>query len=68
VEPFVALDCRGLEVTRFHFRGPWIAVTEEGKEFEVDLEEGAEDRWDDYDEDAGVPVSISEFKSEVVRV
>lgn len=54
-------------MTRFHFRGNWIATTEGGKTFDVDLDEG-EDRWDDYDEDAEVPVSISEFKSEVVRL
>ncbi|CAK9779979.1 unnamed protein product [Cutaneotrichosporon oleaginosum] len=64
--PFVALDCRGLEVTKFHFRGAWRAKGETGATFEVDLDEG-EDRWDDYDEDAGVPVSLSEFRSEVKR-
>jgi hypothetical protein len=65
--PFIALDCRGLEVTNFHFRGRWLVETEEGTKFEADLEEG-EERWDDYDEKTESPVSISEFKSEVSRV
>lgn len=33
---------------------------------ECDFDEG-EDRWDDYDEDGGVPVSVSEMRSEVKR-
>lgn len=53
-------------MTRFHFRGKWEAVAESGEKFAVDLEEG-EERWDDYDEKAEVPVSLSEFVSEVVR-
>ncbi|KAL1406011.1 hypothetical protein Q8F55_007694 [Vanrija albida] len=66
--PFVALDCRGLEVTRFHFRGGWLADAEEsGETFEVDLDEG-EERWDDYDESASAPVSVSEFTSAVKRI
>lgn len=66
LQPLVALDCRGLEVTKFHFRGKWVAETEGGKEMECDFDEG-EDRWDDYDEDGGVPVSVSEMRSEVKR-
>lgn len=65
--PFIALDCRGLEVTKFHFRGRWIVETAEGTKFEADLEEG-EERWDDYDEKTEEPVSISEFVSAVSRV
>lgn len=62
----MALDCRGLEITRFLFRGNWEAVAESGAKFDVDLDEG-EDRWDDYDEKGEVPVSLSEFVSDVVK-
>lgn len=62
----MALDCRGLEVTKFHFRGRWVGTTEGGAKFEIDLDEG-EDRWDDYDEKTEAPVSVSEFVCEVAR-
>ncbi|OCF54494.1 hypothetical protein L486_08043 [Kwoniella mangroviensis CBS 10435] len=69
-EPLISLDCRGLEFTEFHFRGRWAAKAEEGKEFEIDWDElhkENEDRWDDYDDEAGVAVSVSELKSKIGR-
>ncbi|WVQ81521.1 hypothetical protein IAT38_003645 [Cryptococcus sp. DSM 104549] len=72
--PFIALDCRGLEFTEFHFRGRWTASAEEdgGGKFEIDWDElareqGGEERWDDYDEVAGVAISVSELKSKIER-
>lgn len=66
--PFIALDCRGLEFTTFHFRGKWRGRGEEsGTEFEVDLDEGEEGRWDDYDEKAAGPVGISEMRAKIER-
>lgn len=65
--PFIAIDCRGLEFTKYHFRGKWTCVGEEsGTKFEFDLDE-EEDRWDDYDEKAEAPVAVSEFQAKVVR-
>jgi len=68
--PFLALDCRGLEFTNFHFRGKWLATGEEsGTPFEIDFEEGVEEgRWDDYDEKAESPVGVSELKAKVERM
>lgn len=71
--PFIALDCRGLEFTEFHFAGKWKAEGEEsGAAFEFDWDElrkeqGGEERWDDYDEDAGVAVAVSELNSKIER-
>ncbi|KAK1922486.1 hypothetical protein DB88DRAFT_495268 [Papiliotrema laurentii] len=67
--PFIALDCRGLEFTTFHFRGKWLATGEEsGTPFEIDFEEGVEEgRWDDYDEKAEAPVAVSECKAKIER-
>lgn len=39
---------------------------ESGAPFEFDLDD--EDRWDDYDEKAGGPVSVSELKSKIDRL
>jgi len=68
--PFLALDCRGLEFTNFHFRGKWLATGEDsGTPFEIDFEEGVEEgRWDDYDEKAEAPVGVSELKAKVERM
>ncbi|OWZ40177.1 hypothetical protein C356_03925 [Cryptococcus neoformans c45] len=71
--PFIALDCRGLEFTEFHFAGKWKAEGEEsGAAFDIDWdqlrkEQGGEERWDDYDEDGGVAVAVSELKSKIER-
>lgn len=71
--PFIALDCRGLEFTKFHFAGKWKAEGEEsGAAFDIDWdqlrkEQGGEERWDDYDEDGGVAVAVSELKSKIER-
>ncbi|TYJ54074.1 hypothetical protein B9479_005260 [Cryptococcus floricola] len=69
---FVTLDCRGLEFTEFHLRrGKWVCEGEDsGKAFEIDWDELAqegEERWDDYDEDKGEAVGVSELKSKVER-
>ena len=70
----VALDCRGLEVTAYHFTGRWTCVgSESGSKFEYDLDEiaqegGDEGRWDDYDEKAEGAVSVSEMESRIVRI
>ncbi|WVR09116.1 hypothetical protein IAU60_006178 [Kwoniella sp. DSM 27419] len=70
--PLVALDCRGLEFTEFHFHGRWTAKgSESGAGFEIDWDELAkegEERWDDYDEKVEAAVSISDLKSEIRRV
>ncbi|ORX39098.1 hypothetical protein BD324DRAFT_618509 [Kockovaella imperatae] len=68
--PFIALDCRGLEFTKLHFRGKWKCKgTETGTPFEMELNEEDEDgRWDDYDEKAGTPVGISELKCKIQRL
>lgn len=68
--PLIALDCRGLEFTSFHFRGKWKCEGEDSEtQFDIDWsavdEEG---RWDDYDEKAELPVSISELKSKIERM
>ncbi|WVQ93268.1 hypothetical protein IAU59_000334 [Kwoniella sp. CBS 9459] len=77
LKPFISVDCRGLEFTEFHFHGRWLASPSAGegeqgtKEFEIDWDELAregEERWDDYDEDKGEAVSISELKSEIKRI
>ncbi|KIR40477.1 hypothetical protein I307_02033 [Cryptococcus deuterogattii 99/473] len=71
--PFIALDCRGLEFTEFHFAGKWKAEGEEsGAAFEIDWDElrkeqGGEERWDDYDEDGGMAVAVSELRSKIER-
>ena len=75
LQPFITLDCRGLEFTKFHFRGKWKCRSdgeETGKKgletFEFDLDEGDEEgRWDDYDEKAGQAVSVSEMESKIER-
>ncbi|ODO01560.1 hypothetical protein I350_06380 [Cryptococcus amylolentus CBS 6273] len=69
---FVTLDCRGLEFTEFHLRrGKWVCEGEDsGKAFQIDWDELAqegEERWDDYDEDKGETVGVSELKSKVER-
>lgn len=68
--PLVALDCRGLEFTTFHFRGKWLAEGEDSSTpFELDFDDGFEEgRWDDYDEKAGAPVAVSECKSNIERI
>ncbi|WVO22666.1 uncharacterized protein IAS62_003997 [Cryptococcus decagattii] len=71
--PFITLDCRGLEFTEFHFAGKWKAEGEEsGAQFEFNWDElrkeqGGEERWDDYDEDGGVAVAVSELNSKIQR-
>lgn len=73
--PFLALDCRGLEFTKYHFRGKWrCRGSESSTPFEFDLDElaqeGGEDegRWDDYDEKAGEAVGVSEMMAKVERM
>lgn len=31
-------------------------------------EQGGEERWDDYDEQGGVPLAVSELKSKIERM
>ncbi|GFZ47448.1 hypothetical protein JCM24511_05192 [Saitozyma sp. JCM 24511] len=72
---FIALDCRGLEITGYHFSGRWVCKgAESGTPFEFELESeeggggrGEEVRWDDYDEKAGEAVGVSELKSKIER-
>lgn len=61
------IDSRGLEVERFIPEGVWQCVGEEsGTKFEeVEVEDG---EWYDYDEKAGVDVSITEVEWEVSRL
>ena len=73
--PFLALDCRGLEFTAYHFRGKWRCKgLESNTPFDFDLDElakeGGEDegRWDDYDEKKGEAVGVSEMKARVERM
>ncbi|KAJ2743319.1 hypothetical protein GGI20_003833 [Coemansia sp. BCRC 34301] len=51
------VDCRGAEPKEFEPRGGWEATGTESKTAfgEVDL---TEEEWVDYDEEAGLPVSI----------
>ncbi|WVQ75474.1 hypothetical protein IAR50_005099 [Cryptococcus sp. DSM 104548] len=69
--PFVTIDCRGLEFTEFHFLGKWVCDGEDsGKTFEIDWDElrkEGEERWDDYDEEKGEAVGVSELKSKIER-
>ncbi|ORY24798.1 hypothetical protein BCR39DRAFT_316264 [Naematelia encephala] len=74
-QPLIALDCRGLEFTQFHFTGKWhcLAADDDGNakgaEFQFDLDEVDEDgRWDDYDEDAAREVGVRELKSRIERL
>ncbi|KAK9897730.1 DUF866-domain-containing protein [Cystobasidium minutum MCA 4210] len=59
-------ECRGCEFVDFEPRGSWKCKgAESGTVFEdVEFEDG---RWDDYDEKAGVPVSISEISAKFER-
>jgi hypothetical protein len=70
--PFIAIDCRGLEFTKYHFRGKWKCKGEEsGTPFEFDLDENDgedEGRWDDYDEKAETPVGVSDFQAKIERM
>ncbi|KAF9270168.1 DUF866-domain-containing protein [Marasmius fiardii PR-910] len=60
--PFLKIECRGLEFTDFVPRGSWTCQGIKGTVFkDVDLVEN--DMWAEYDEKAGVPVSVSEFSS-----
>eukprot|EP00658_Telonema_sp_P-2_P058720 TRINITY_DN4725_c0_g1_i3.p1 TRINITY_DN4725_c0_g1~~TRINITY_DN4725_c0_g1_i3.p1 ORF type:complete len:128 (+),score=30.62 TRINITY_DN4725_c0_g1_i3:164-547(+) len=62
-----AWDCRGLEPVNWHVdRAQFVASGMEGAEFEfegsaVEFEDGAGE-WYDYDEDAAVPVSITQLQ------
>jgi len=60
-EPFLIVECRGLEFVGFDPRGTWKCIGMNGLNFpEVDLTEG---EWNDYDEKAALPVSISNIES-----
>lgn len=61
-QPFLVIECRGLEFTGFDPRGIWKCVGQEsGTKFdEVDLEDR---EWTDYDEKASVPVGIMEIEA-----
>ncbi|KIK70892.1 hypothetical protein GYMLUDRAFT_210499 [Collybiopsis luxurians FD-317 M1] len=64
--PFVKLECRGLEFINFDPRGIWKCVGTKGTVFpEVDLSE--ENQWSDYDENAALPVGVSDFGSKWSR-
>lgn len=60
------LDCRGCEFTEFDPRGQWTCKGAETKSVftEIEFEEG---EWHDYDEAAGVAVSITDIKTTIQR-
>ncbi|KAJ2800216.1 hypothetical protein H4R20_004141 [Coemansia guatemalensis] len=61
----LSIECRGLEPVEFEPRDGWRVVgTESQAKFDVDLTEG---EWYDYDEDAGVEISVTEIKAQFVR-
>ncbi|KAG0148809.1 hypothetical protein CROQUDRAFT_74982 [Cronartium quercuum f. sp. fusiforme G11] len=55
------LDCRGCEFTEFDPRGQWTCKGAETKSVftEIEFEDG---EWHDYDEAAGLPVSVTNIK------
>ncbi|KAJ7630850.1 hypothetical protein FB45DRAFT_916719 [Roridomyces roridus] len=60
-EPLLQIECRGLEFVGFDPRGIWKCKGTTGTVFpEVDLTEG---EWNDYDEKAALPVSVSDIES-----
>lgn len=63
----VAFDCRGVEPVEFSPRAGWLVkAAENGPEFDdVDL---SEDDWVDYDTKNEVPVGISEFQSNFIKL
>lgn len=67
LKTIVQFDCRGLEPVDFSPRTGWIVkCTEGGPTFQdVDL---AEDDWVEYDTKNDVPVGVSEFKSNFVKL
>lgn len=61
----LALDCRGCEVIEFRPDNlTFIAELISGSTMEFQLEDG---EWYDYDDEAGEEVSVTEFKSEIVK-
>ncbi|CAR28253.1 hypothetical protein ZYGR_0N07470 [Zygosaccharomyces rouxii] len=61
----LSLDCRGCEVTGFYPDNlTFLAELSSGKTMEFQLEDG---ELYDYDDDSGEEVTVTEFKSEVVK-
>ncbi|KAK8026103.1 hypothetical protein PG990_003926 [Apiospora arundinis] len=65
-QEIIQFDCRGLEFTKFHPEGQWLAdgIDSNTKFEEVELEEG---EWFDYDEKANEEVSIKDLVWEIRR-
>jgi len=61
----VSFDCRGLEPVDWECRGGFIAKTEKGKTFEVNLEDG---EYYDYDDDANESISVTQISHEFVKL
>lgn len=63
--PLLFIECRGLEFVGFDPAGIWKCKGSNGAAFsDVDLTDG---EWNDYDEQAALPIGISEFTSEWSR-
>lgn len=61
--PFLAMEARGLEVTRVHVSDDNFLVTaSSGASFTPDLSDGD---WADYDDDNQLPVSITNLQTKV---
>ncbi|KAJ1732130.1 hypothetical protein LPJ61_002194 [Coemansia biformis] len=61
----LSLECRGLEPVEFEPRDGWTARGADSKtRFAIDLTEG---EWYDYDEEAGLEVSVTEIEHRFER-
>ncbi|KNE72742.1 hypothetical protein AMAG_17072 [Allomyces macrogynus ATCC 38327] len=60
------VECRGLDITAWHPRAGWTVTASESATVwtDVDLSED----WFEYDDKAGVPVSIAELQPTVTRL
>lgn len=61
----MSFDCRGLEPVEWECRGGLVASTENGKSFEVQLEDG---EWYDFDDDANESVSVTNVQSQFKKL
>ncbi|PLW12242.1 hypothetical protein PCANC_18808 [Puccinia coronata f. sp. avenae] len=60
------VECRGCEFVEYDLRGQWNCKAAESQtEFKgIEFEEG---EWHDYDEKSGLPVSVTNVQTEIVR-
>ncbi|KAA1106341.1 hypothetical protein PGT21_033550 [Puccinia graminis f. sp. tritici] len=60
------VECRGCEFVEYDIRGSWTCKgAESGTEFQgIEFDDG---EWHDYDEKSGLPVSVTNVKTEIVR-